>query len=216
MKRTLFFRLLIVTFIGAVLYACGNPEYDKAIEKADAAYDKQEYKIAKTHYEKALEILPEEEYPKAQLEKVNKMLKEMAQKKAIEDEKQYKAIIKKADELYDKEQFGNAKKQYQKALSIKPNEKHPKQRIAEIDKMMAEAEAMKNYPYHIVVGAFEVDRNAVNYLERIKQNHSKQARSLPIGRLDAITYKSYKSLNEAYNDLNKARQITPNAWVWKK
>ncbi|HKK60620.1 MAG TPA: hypothetical protein VJ937_14160 [Salinivirga sp.] len=216
MKRTLLITTLIMIVSTFAFYSCGNPEYDKAIEKADAAMEKKAYKSAKTYYSKALKIMPKEEYPQKQLKKVNKILEEIARKKAIEDEKNYKAFIEKADKLYGKEQYAKAREQYQKALNLMPNEKHPKQRIAEIDKMMAEAEAMKNYPYHIVVGAFEVDKNAVNYLDRIQQNYSKQARSLPIGRLDAITYKSYKSLNEAYNDLNKARQITPNAWVWKK
>ncbi|PLX22282.1 MAG: hypothetical protein C0599_06700 [Salinivirgaceae bacterium] len=81
---------------------------------------------------------------------------------------------------------------------------------------MADAEAMKNYPYHIVLGAFEVDRNAVNYLALVKEKYSQHARKLKMGRLDAVTYKSYKTLTDAYNELPKAKQISENAWVVRR
>jgi hypothetical protein len=171
---------------------------------------------SKTHYSKALELSPDEEYPKTQLEKVNKILKEIAAKKAAADEKQYKKLIEQADTFFGGKDYSAAKGQYQKASKIKPNEKYPKDQLAKINKIMADEEAMKNYPYHIVLGAFEVDRNAVNYLALVKEQHSQHARKLKMGRLDAVTYKSYKTLTDAYNELPKAKQISENAWVVRR
>jgi hypothetical protein len=103
------------------------------------------------------------------------------------------------------------------ASEVKPNEAYPKTQIAKINKIIAEQEAMNNYPYHIVVGCFEVDKNAERYLEKIR-SHSSDARSIPIlgGRMDAVTYKSYKTLSDAYRDLSKGKEIAGEAWVMRK
>jgi tetratricopeptide (TPR) repeat protein len=203
-------------FTALLMTSCFNKEYKEAIAKADAAFEKHEYVDAKTHYSKALELSPDEEYPKAQLEKVNKILAEIAAKKAEEDEKQYKKFIEEADTFFGAKDYSAAKTQYQKASGIKPNEQYPKEQLAKVNDILAEQEAMKNYPYHIVLGAFEVDRNAVNYLALIKEKHSQHARKFKMGRLDAVTYKSYKTLTDAYNELPKAKQISENAWVVRR
>ncbi|MDA3865169.1 MAG: hypothetical protein PF489_00310 [Salinivirgaceae bacterium] len=199
------------------LFSCGNPEYDKAIEEADALYTESDYQGAKTLYEKALKISPDEEYPKTQLDKVNGFLQEIAKQKAIEDAKIYKALIEKADKFYNEKDYQVAKDVYMNASEVKPNEAYPKTQIAKINKIIAEQEAMNNYPYHIVVGCFEVDKNAERYLEKIR-SHSSDARSIPIlgGRMDAVTYKSYKTLSDAYRDLSKGKEIAGEAWVMRK
>jgi tetratricopeptide (TPR) repeat protein len=215
MRRVLTLTMLAISSL-LIFASCFNKEYDEAIEKADAAFEKHEYVAAKTHYSKALELSPDEEYPKTQLEKVNKILAEIAAKKAAADEKEYKKLIEQADTFFGGKDYSAAKGQYEKASSIKPKEAYPKDQLAKINKIMAEEEAMKNYPYHIVLGAFEVDRNAVNYLALVKEKHSQHARKLKMGRLDAVTYKSYKTLTDAYNELPKAKQISENAWVVRR
>lgn len=215
MRRLL--TIVLLTISTAFLFtACFNKEYKEAIEKADAAFEKHEFVQAKTHYSKAIELDAAVEYPKIQLDKVNKILAEIAAKKAAEDEKQYTKLIEQADTFFGGKDYSAAKGQYQKALDIKSNESYPKNQISKINKIMAEAEAMKNYPYHIVLGAFEVDRNAVNYLALIKEKYSQHARKIKTGRLGAVTYKSYKTLTDAYNDLPAAKKISENAWVMKR
>lgn len=218
MRTTL---ITIATGIISMMFlftSCGNPEYENAINKADSLYSAKSYAPAKKHYQKALEFKPDEAYPQEQIEKIEQVMKEIARKKAKENEKKYKAYINKADKLFDNEEYKKAKNFYQKALDIKPQKQHPQNRIAEIDNLLAEAQAMKNYPYHIVVGCFEVDRNATNYHAKIKNNYSEQSRSIPIlnGRMDAITYKSYKTLTDAYRALPEAQKIETNAWVLRK
>lgn len=216
MKSRMFTFLLFASALAFM--SCGNAEYDKAIADADALYAKTDYVGAKTQYTKALEILPDEEYPKTQLEKVNAFLAEMAKKKAIEDEKIYTSLIEKADKLFANKDLQVSKEVYKNAVNIKPTEEYPKNRITEINKILAEEEAMKNYPYHIIVGCFEVDKNAERYLQKMQSNYSTNARSIPLrgGRMEAITYKSYKTMSDAYNDLAKGKEISPEAWVMRR
>ena len=78
---------------------------------------------------------------------------------------------------------------------------------------------MQNYRYHIIVGCFEVENNATKYHEMIMSKYNKSSRSIPIlnGKMDAITYKSYKTMREAYNEVQKAKDIiTVGAWVMYK
>ncbi len=216
MKTT--FLAIVTTVLSAllVLTSCENAEYKSAIEKADELYKAKKYVPAKTSYAKALKIEPDEEYPKQQIDKIDKILDKLAKQKAIADAKKYESLIGEADKLFQGKFYKDAKEAYQKALNIKPNEAHPKNRLAEINQILKEQEQMKNNPYHIVMGCFEVDKNAVNYHEKIKNEYSQHSNLFPLGRFDAVTYKSYKSQREAYNALPEARKISENAWVMRK
>lgn len=214
MKLRLFALLIFVSMLGVL--SCGNAEYDKAIADADALFENNDYVGAKLEYAKALKILPKEEYPKSQLSKIEGFLTEMAKKKAIEDEKIYNGLIEKADKLFADKNLQVAKEVYKNASDIKIAEAYPKNRIAEINKILEEEAAMKNYPYHVVIGCFEVDKNAERYLQKIQSEYSSHARSIALGRFDAITYKSYKTLQDAYNDLPKGKKIAGEAWVLKR
>src|SRR6056297_2880615 len=216
MKTT--FLVIISTVLSALLVftSCENAEYKSAIEKGDQLYKAKKYTPAKTNYTKALKISPDEEYPKQQIEKIDKILDKLAKQKAIADAKKYESLIGEADKLFQDKAYREAKNAYQKALNIKAGEEHPKNRLAEINQILKEIEEMKNNPYHIVLGCFEVDKNAVNFHEKIKNEFNQHSRSFPLGRLDAVTYKSYPTLTAAYNDLPEAKKISENAWVMKK
>jgi len=214
MKPQLFVLLAFVSMLGVL--SCGNAEYDKAIADADSLFEKKDYMGAKSEYTKALKILPDEEYPKAQLGKVEGFLAEIAKQKAIEDEKVYNGLIEKADKLFANKDLAGAREVYQNASAVKPAETYPKNRIAEITKILEEEANMKNYPYHLVIGCFEVDKNAERYLAKVQGEHSSNAHSMPLGRFDAVIYKSYKTMREAYNDLPKGKEIAGEAWVLRK
>jgi len=121
-------------------------QYKAAIAKGDAALAKQNFDDAKTAYNQALSIKPNEQYPKQKLAEIDKLIadkaaKEKAEAEAKAKEEQYKAAIAKGDAALAKQNFDEAKTAYNQALSIKPNEQYPKQKLAEIDKLIADKAA---------------------------------------------------------------------------
>ncbi len=111
----------------------------KLCAKADAALAKQAYDEAKNAYNQALTIKPNEAYPKQKIAEIDKILADKAAKEKLDND--YKAAIAKADAALAKQAYDEAKNAYNQALTIKPNEAYPKQKIAEIDKILADKAA---------------------------------------------------------------------------
>jgi tetratricopeptide (TPR) repeat protein len=57
-----------------------------------------------------------------------------------EIERNYNGTVAKGDELFKKKEFEKAKEAYQEALTYKADEAHPKNKIAAIDKLLADIE----------------------------------------------------------------------------
>ncbi len=112
-----------------------NQDYQAAITSADSYLGKKQYGTAKTFYKKAIDIKPTETYPKQKISEIDKILANQAA--AAESEKKYQAAIKKADGLLASKKYNEAKSSYQTASTIKPSESYPKQKISEIDKILA-------------------------------------------------------------------------------
>jgi tetratricopeptide (TPR) repeat protein len=145
--------------------------YDKQIKIADRAFQRKQYAEALPAYEEAASLLPSENYPKLQVEKIHAIFAEEerllaeaeaekvrlvneakaaeeAQLAALEAEKerQYTSTVASADSLFSLNQYENSRSAYQKALQIKPNEPRPQQRIEEIAQLLVQvAETQKAY-----------------------------------------------------------------------
>ena len=115
-------------------------KYKAAIAKADKSFSGADYTSAKTGYNEALAIKSQEAYPKQKIAEIDKLLANTAQKEI--DEK-YKAAIAKADKSFSGADYPSAKTGYNEALAIKAQEAYPKQKIIEIDKLLANANAQK-------------------------------------------------------------------------
>ena len=121
-------------------------QYNAAISKGDVAMTKQNYDEAKTAYNQALTIKPNETYPKTKLAEIDKLIADKAakEKAAVEakaKDDQYNAVVAKGDAAMTKQNYEEAKTAYNQALTIKPNETYPKTKLAEIDKFMADKSA---------------------------------------------------------------------------
>lgn len=114
-------------------------KYNLSIAKADKAFGLKDYEIAKTAYKDALGIKPTEVYPKDKINEIDKMLAEIANKNASEKQlnASYATLISKADKLLSDKAYANAKTVYAEALVLKKAEQYPKDKIAEIDKLLA-------------------------------------------------------------------------------
>ncbi|OFX60965.1 MAG: hypothetical protein A2046_08815, partial [Bacteroidetes bacterium GWA2_30_7] len=116
----------------------GDYSYNNAITKADNFLLQKNYKVSKGFYEKALAIKADEAYPKQKLDYINKILDEQAKQQKADEAKEiaYEAAITKADAAYKANNYTEAVKQYNQAISISNEEDYPKSRITEIDKLI--------------------------------------------------------------------------------
>ena len=111
--------------------------YAEVIVSADQTYARKDYENAIKLYEKAKKLKPSEKYPQVQIDKIGELLK---------DVKVYDDHITKADAAFNAKNYKEAKQEYKTASGIKPLERYPKEKLAELDKILkelAEAEAVE-------------------------------------------------------------------------
>jgi len=126
-----------------------DKQYNDAIAKADKLFTAKDYSNSKSAYNEALGVKPSEQYPKTKIVEIDKLLaaldaqKSSAAKQKEIDEK-YKAAIAKGDGAFTTKDYSTAKSGYTEASGIKPSEQYPKQKLAEIDKLLAELAAQKS------------------------------------------------------------------------
>jgi len=116
-----------------------DEQYNASIVKADKLLGDKSYDLAKTEYQAAGRMKPVEQYPKDKIAEIDKTLAEIAKQKTIEDH--YKSIISKADKLFEEKSYDRAKTEYTNAGTVKPTEQYPKDKISEIETLLAELKA---------------------------------------------------------------------------
>ncbi len=139
-------------------------EYEAIIERADRAFDDQDFLKAKGLYEEATEILPDEVYPRTRAVEAAGLIVPIG----LEDEEAeaetepsasesadriYEDHIRAGDLAFDAEDWSGAEAAYNAALEIRPDERYPKNRLRRLASLMgggAEVEA-----------TMEVDREAL-------------------------------------------------------
>ncbi|HPS74662.1 MAG TPA: hypothetical protein PLD52_10255, partial [Bacteroidales bacterium] len=116
-----------------------DDQYASVIANADQLLAAKDYDNAKTKYTEALGINPAETYPKTKITEIDAALEALAQQRSLDE--QYQGVIATADQLFGEKSYDQAKAKYQAAATLKPAEAYPKTRIAEIDRIVAEAAA---------------------------------------------------------------------------
>ena len=104
-------------------------EYKDLISKADEAFVNKDIAIARFYYNKALRIKNTEEYPKIKLKDIQKLIDQYALDKQNE---LYKSYVELGDQAMQAGNYSVARFNYNKALTIKPDEKYPKDQIKQI------------------------------------------------------------------------------------
>ncbi|MFH2144330.1 MAG: hypothetical protein ABIJ97_18025, partial [Bacteroidota bacterium] len=117
----------------------GEKEYEKLIQTADNYFNAANYNVAKTDYQSASKLKPTEQYPKDKIAECDKLLAEkIANEEKMALEKNYQDAITKADANFTKKLYAEAKTLYSTASGLKPSEQYPKDKIAEIDKILGD------------------------------------------------------------------------------
>ncbi len=107
-----------------------NKSYDDAIRLADSYFTNRNYPLSKTNYQKASGIKPEEEYPKQKISEIDSIINQQA------IDENYRVIVLAADGFFRTESYLQAKIEYEKALTVKPNEGYPQNQIKKIDEIL--------------------------------------------------------------------------------
>ncbi len=131
-------------------------KYKSVIAQADKNFVAREYSVAKTLYNDALTMRPDEPYPKNRI----KEIEELEKKKAIDDknkntvlptlgtkttavvtatvdpDQKYKDAVKVGDSFFTMKKYADAKKSYQEALIAKSGDAYAKVRLTECEKFL--------------------------------------------------------------------------------
>src|SRR5690606_37573805 len=125
-------------------------------------------------------IKPDEKYPKDKIAEIDTILADLAKKEAEEKAKteQYNAAIAAADNAMNAKKYEDAKAKYNEAIGIKPDEKYPKDKIAEIDSILADLakkeaeEKAKTEQYNAAIAAADNALNAKKYEDAKDKNNT--------------------------------------------
>ena len=119
----------ILALTNSLLSEKEEKEYRDMIARADEAYFNKDISISRFYYNRAIAIKKNENYPQIKLKDIHNLIEQDARDK--ENEK-YRKIIEEADQAMQLENFSMARFNYNKALTMKPDEKYPKDQLKRI------------------------------------------------------------------------------------
>lgn len=127
--------------------AAKKAQYDAQIITADAAFKAENYAEAKSVYEEASELLPDEAYPQTQIEACENKLNELAN--AAEKRGEFDKLVADGDAAMSGTEYEKAVEKYQEALNLIPSEEPAVSKLAEaqglLDEMLADRQKQENY-----------------------------------------------------------------------
>jgi len=137
--------MVLVKGISAKIDSIESTKYDMILATADSAYRNGEYEKAKDLYNKALNLKPNEQYPQIELGKVKETLEIIALNN------KYDETVIKAEELFQNGLYEEAQILYKEALTLKPEEENPQQRLDQLVVMIREQKIKMTYDSLIAV-----------------------------------------------------------------
>ena len=115
-------------------------KYNDLLALADDQFDSEDYALALDNYKGASDIQPDEKYPIDKIKETQKLLDEMladvASRKKLQE--RYDNLITLADRNFKDENYEDSRRSYEEASMIFEDERYPKDRMNEIDGILAE------------------------------------------------------------------------------
>ncbi|MGB1103747.1 MAG: hypothetical protein ACPG21_08970 [Crocinitomicaceae bacterium] len=165
-------------------------DYKRLMDEGKEKINQRTYPEAKAKFEEALKLKPNDPDALAQIDLVNKeMEKEAAQSKLNEA---YNAVLSAANALFEQKKYEEAKSKYNEALGIKSDEQEPKDKIAEIDRILADAEkaAEQEAKYNEFIQQGDAAKNRKEYTAALDQYRKaldvKPGDAAAQGKIDAV------------------------------
>ena len=130
-----------------------DKNYNDAIARADELFSSENYEESRNEYRAALDIKPDESYPQQRMDEIDRVVRELAATKAAQKEldRKYANLIMQADRFFSANSYTASKENYTEALALKPEETYPKDKIAEIDRILEQQAIDEKYRSVIVV-----------------------------------------------------------------
>jgi tetratricopeptide (TPR) repeat protein len=140
-------------------------KFDKVIQEADKLFADKKLDQAKTKYQEAQSIFPNEAYPKQQIIKIDQLIAEQKKKEA-----DFAKLVAEGDQQFTINQFDVAIQKYQQALAIFPDKQEVKDKIAKAEegKRKKEEAERKEKQYNELLASGEKSLTAKQYDDAIK------------------------------------------------
>jgi tetratricopeptide (TPR) repeat protein len=139
-------------------------DYLAAITEADQFFESNDFEASITSYEKAAAFKGDERYPKDQIVEANKRITKKAS---------YDDFVAQGDNAISGKDYSTARTAFEKAGGLFPSEAYPKDKIAEIDRIVveaaasADAERQLQLDYEAAMKAGDQSRSAKEYQEAL-------------------------------------------------
>lgn len=117
-------------------------KYQHTVGTADSLFRLKNYNEAETIYRKALTLNVEKEYPTNQLKRIAQILAQQATEaqEALALENKYNKAIAEADQAWNNQNYTQAITSYQYALTLKPGETYPTEKLTKARQAQAALE----------------------------------------------------------------------------
>ena len=116
-----------------------NQKYADLIARGDSQFQSKDYPKARTLYQEALDVKPDESYPKNQIIKIDRLIE--VDKKALARQEQlniqYQQELSQGDKFMEEGEFSVAKYHYRIARDLMPNETVPSVRLEELERRLS-------------------------------------------------------------------------------
>ncbi|MCD4665826.1 MAG: hypothetical protein K8R68_11200 [Bacteroidales bacterium] len=176
--------------------------YDQLIAYADQLFAEKKYNLSKDEYQKALDLRPKEKYPQERITEITAVLATKTK-----ENKGYDDAIVEGNNLFALQQYQEAKLSFMKASNIKPKEQYPKDKIAEIDELINNQNAIRT-EYNRIVGAAdrmfesnEYDKSKAKYDEALALLPDEQYPKDKLTEIGEILLAQELALQEGYNNI---------------
>ena len=125
-------------------------DYDQAISMADKAFNEKLYASAKAHYQRALVIWPEQNYPQNQINRIDRLMSELTQAppsskldqidfenldkvSQVDRDEAYKEAMALGESFFKSKEWGIARFYFRKALALIPGDKTAQNRLNDVE-----------------------------------------------------------------------------------
>ena len=151
--------------------------HDNFIKSGDEAFKQKSYDVAKSDYNEALKIIPDDKHAKDQIKSIDdaldniriKQQKDLEAQKGVEQQKKYTDLITTADNYYNSEMYAEAKSKYAEALLVNSTDTYSKNKITGIDNIFAQQkekhkqDSLNSIKYTSIIIKADKDFDSKNY-----------------------------------------------------
>ena len=192
-------KLFIIIFLGFLCFSTTYvqaqdkaPTYQSLMASGDKEFAKNEYIKAKTYYQEALRIKPNDASAKSKLNSTLKKISEQNKK-----EEQFFVHIDEADALYAENSLEKALEEYEKALKIFPKDEYALGKKSEISTILKnEKDKLDAFSEMVALG--DELLNSEKFAEAVVQYES-ALKLYPNNQVAKTKYLDAKSKKEAYD-----------------